>query len=151
MLSRLGKWLRAAGYDTLIITSSIPDREVLDLALSDHRILVTRDRHFLKMTAAKPLLIYLRNNDFDGCIKEINHTLQINWLYAPFSRCLICNTLFEKPNFNDQIEHIPLSIRQQKPEFWYCPRCQKFYWEGTHTENMRLQLSQWQKNNQAFL
>jgi uncharacterized protein with PIN domain len=150
MLSRLGKWLRAAGHDTHIIGAPIPDRDVLAVALSDSRLLITRDRHFLKMKGAQPILIYLKNNNFDSCITELIQKLWIDWLCAPFSRCLICNSLFEKPNDHDLEEKIPLRIRQQKQEFWYCPTCQKFYWEGTHTTKMRHQLMRWQNETNQF-
>lgn len=36
MLSRLGKWLRAAGYDTEIIVSSISDHEIKMPAFCRH-------------------------------------------------------------------------------------------------------------------
>ncbi len=145
MLSRLGKWLRAAGYDTLIITTSISDHEVLTLALSDARLLITRDRHFLKMKQADPILIYLKNNEFEKCIQELNQRIPLNWLYAPFSRCLNCNTLLEKPSL-DITRQIPPRIREEKTRFWYCPICQHVYWEGSHTIRMLFQLTQWQKD-----
>jgi uncharacterized protein with PIN domain len=144
MLSRLGKWLRAAGHDTIIITTSISDHAILSLALATGRLLVTRDRHFLTMKAAIPLLLYLKSNAFEACVQELNQKIKMNWLYAPFSRCLMCNSLLEQPTF-ELLEKIPLSIRQKKKEFWYCPFCAHFYWEGSHTERMRHQLQIWQK------
>lgn len=146
MLSRLGKWLRAAGYDTDIVTSPISDQEVLSIALATNRVLVTRDRHFLKMKRAISKLLYLKNNDFEACIKELNQKIKINWLYAPFSRCLICNSPLENPCFSE-LEQIPLEIRKKKNEFWYCPTCRRFYWEGSHTARMRQQLQNWQKES----
>ena len=144
MLSRLGKWLRAAGYDTMMIMASISDREVLSLALTTDRLLITRDRHFLEMKAAYPFLIYLKSNHFEACIKELNQKIKINWLYAPFTRCLICNTPLEKPSSSDFLEQLPPSIRQKKNEFWYCPFCHRLYWKGSHTERMFQQLQHWQ-------
>jgi hypothetical protein len=151
MLSRLGKWLRAAGHDTDIVTTPIPDRQVVERALSNRRLLITRDRHFLKIKVVTSTLIYLKSNDFENCIQELNRSIYINWLYAPFSRCLACNSLLERPILEDLIAQIPLRIREEKTEFWYCPMCKHFYWEGSHTEHMRLQLTRWQeKANQFF-
>jgi uncharacterized protein with PIN domain len=146
MLSRLGKWLRAAGYDTDIITSPISDHEVLSIALATDRLLVTRDRHFLAMQRAISKLLYLKNNNFEACIKELNQNIKINWLYAPFSRCLICNSLLEKPRLSE-LKQISLEIRQKKHEFWYCSSCRHIYWEGSHTAHMRHQLQIWQKES----
>lgn len=150
MLSRIGKWLRAAGHDTYIVTEPISDKDVVDLALAEVRFLVTRDRHFLKMKASLSYLIYLKNNDFESCIHELNHCIYIDWLYAPFSRCLICNSLLAKPNSHDLIEQTPSRIRQQKKEFWYCPTCEKIYWEGSHSTNMLHQLIKLQNEANQF-
>jgi uncharacterized protein len=149
MLSRVGKWLRAAGHDTYIVTQSIPDKEVCSKAVEDARFLLTRDRHFLKMKAAIPFLIYLKNNDFERCMQELNRSVRINWLLAPFSRCLICNSLFAKPA-QEKLKETSPPILQQKREFWYCPVCQKTYWEGTHTANMLRQLTFLQREAEQF-
>ena len=44
MLIRLGRWLRAAGYDTEIAADAIADRLLLDHAIREGRLLLTRDR-----------------------------------------------------------------------------------------------------------
>jgi uncharacterized protein len=62
MLVRLGRWLRAAGYDTAIIEDALSDREILDRAIHEERLLLTRDSHFLKMIAPEKTVIYLRGN-----------------------------------------------------------------------------------------
>lgn len=144
MVSRIGKWLRAAGHDTQIVADSISDREVLEWAIVEERLLITRDRHFLSMKNAAPLLHYLKSNDFNSCIEELKSQIKIDWLYAPFSRCMICNHLLEKITDDVQLIQIPSKIRQQKVEFWVCPRCKHFFWEGSHTQNMLRQLQQWQ-------
>lgn len=145
MVSRIGKWLRAAGYDTAIVKGAIPDREILVQALAEKRLLITRDRHFLKMKEAAPILYYLKPNDLHTCLNELNRQIDINWLLDPFTRCLTCNTLLQTPNEDDLIEKVPLRIRQQKPQFWYCPSCHQYYWEGTHTQRMLRQLQSWQE------
>ena len=51
MLHGLGRWLRAAGYDTVIVKGGIPDRELARRCAGEDRILLTKDRH-LAATAA---------------------------------------------------------------------------------------------------
>lgn len=143
MLSRIGKWLRAAGHDTAIVTESISDREILERAISEERLLITRDRHFLSMKRGAPLLHYLKSNDFDSCMDELNRQIRIDWLFAPFSRCMICNHLLDKVTDEELLNHIPSKIRHQKNEFWHCSACRQYFWEGTHTQNMRRQLNRW--------
>ena len=48
MLQRLGRWLRAAGYDTLIARNAESDYELLRQALDEGRLLITRDRELAK-------------------------------------------------------------------------------------------------------
>lgn len=141
MLSSLGKWLRAAGYDTLIIENSMSDKQILSLAQASQRIIITRDCHFLKMNHAIGL-IYLKHNDLETNISEINHQIDIDWLHAPFSRCLICNTPFIQPTL-ERIKLLPERIRNEHSEFWFCPTCQHVYWEGSHTKHMIEQLKFW--------
>jgi uncharacterized protein len=146
MLSRLGKWLRAAGHDTFIITTSISDREVLSIAIATDRFLITRDRHFLNMKASHGRLLYLKSNGFDDCIQELSQKIDIDWLYDPFTRCLMCNALLEYPSI-ELIKQAPLSVRQHERQFWHCPFCHQLYWEGSHTQRMRQQLEIWQKGD----
>lgn len=144
MLGKLGKWLRAAGHDTLIAEEKTTDGRILEIALSENRQLITRDRHFLHMKQAAPLLHYVKGNDFSSCIDELMQQLSIDWLHAPFSRCLTCNTSLEK-GIEPSDKQVPPRIRKQKETFWYCPACRQFFWEGSHTARMLEQLKMWQQ------
>jgi uncharacterized protein with PIN domain len=138
------RYLRAAGYDTVIIHEPVPDRAILEIAIRDNRLLITRDRHFLKMKRANPYLLYLKSNEFDDCIDELITKININWLSAPFSRCLKCNTLLQVPDQEALTRNVPSKIREEKDHFWYCPSCHHFFWEGSHTKRMRNRLVGWQ-------
>lgn len=145
MLCKVGKWLRAAGHDTKIVESGMKDRQILILALEENRLLLTRDRHFLEMKEAHEILIFLSANSTEACIQELNEKIKMDWLYSPFSRCLLCNTLLEEPDEYNILEKVPLEVRQQAQPFWYCSQCEKVYWEGSHTEHMLNQLHKWQE------
>lgn len=127
MLGRLGKWLRAAGYDTLIIETSMPDEEIYALALKDQRYLLTRDRFF----EGKELVVYLATNSLDEWSRQLKAKIGIDWLYAPFTRCLECNS---------PVESHPVMDRDAGT---FCPKCRKQYWQGSHTERMLTTLSEW--------
>lgn len=145
MLASLGKWLRTAGYDTKIIETAIDDHEVLDLALKEDRILLTRDQHFLKMKNASKTLIHLKGNFIEDNVKELNSILKLHWLYKPFSRCLICNSPFIEPDAKTILEQVPEDVRASTNQFRYCAECKKVYWMGSHTEHMLKQLQEWEK------
>lgn len=141
MLARLGRWLRAAGYDTEIAKQGQSDSEIIERAKLEKRLLLTRDTHFLEMT--KEDLIWLQGNLLEECIAELMLKLPINWLFKPFSRCLVCNReLVRAPP--SSLTHVPERICQEKPMFWHCDVCQKIYWDGSHTKRMLQQLHEFQ-------
>ena len=42
-------WLRTAGHDVICVTESLPearDSDIMDLAVQDHRIIITNDKDF---------------------------------------------------------------------------------------------------------
>lgn len=141
MLARLGRWLRAAGYDTVIVKKSCDDRLILEQALSKERLLLTRDRHFLEM--AQPCIIWLKGNLLTECVREFSQKVPINWLYKPFSRCLVCNCEL-KPADNTALKLVSKAIQSEQHTFWFCDDCQKVYWDGSHTKRMLRQMHEWQ-------
>lgn len=128
MSAELGKWLRIAGYDTLIIEDDRDDREIFKLALEENRILLTRDKDFKQFSGGK--IVYLRSDHLDECAKQLKDEGEINWLYAPFSRCLKCNSILNK-------------TKREWEEIWVCPSCNQLFWLGSHTSRMESQLKKW--------
>jgi uncharacterized protein len=142
MLMRLGRWLRAAGYDTAIVEKSCSDNEIWDWAVAEGRLLLTRDRHFLERDPAGKIVIWFKSNLLQDCVRELNQKLALNWLQKPFSRCLICNCELVEPDAA-ALQLVPEAIRAEEHDFWFCERCQKAYWDGSHTQRMLRQLQVW--------
>jgi uncharacterized protein with PIN domain len=142
MLQRLGRWLRAAGYDTLIADGGKRDRDLLARAVRERRILVTRDRKLAEHRDAIGWVIVLQANDLEGCVAEISQRLRIDWLLKPFTRCVVCNT---------ELAPLPLALRPAIPrglsspqaDLRHCPLCWKVYWSGGHVDRMRRRLEGW--------
>ena len=141
MLVGLGKWLRAAGYDTIIIETSIPDQQILEYALNEERLLLTRDAHFLKMKTTGETVIFLRGNSIKECIQELNERLNIDWLLDPFSRCLVCNSKLTEADYQTILEQVPADVLLKSTLCFYCLQCKKVYWKGSHTKRMLDQLN----------
>lgn len=141
MLIRVGRWLRAAGYDTQIAQACQSDCELYALAYKEQRLLITRDRHFLKYKG-EASVIWLQSNLVRDCIRELSEKVTIDWLRAPFSRCLLCNTLLVETVPADVSALAPLQFRSSE-RIYKCPTCQKIYWTGSHTARMLANLSRW--------
>jgi len=144
MLVRLGRWLRAAGYDTSIAREGMSDLEIFQEAQRDHRLIITRDHHFLEMDKGSGLVVWLSGNGVEECVRELSQKNSLNWLFDPFSRCLVCNHIFQEPTIS-ALEQVPEKVRSECKVFWYCPECDQVFWEGSHTKRMREQLKLWQE------
>ncbi len=139
MLRGLGRWLRAAGYDTAIAGDGVADRDLLRQAAAEERIVVSRDRQLLEHRAAAGRVVLLAAEGTDGCAHELSQRLSVDWSYRPFSRCLVCNTPLVPATAFDRAA-LPSAMAQWPEPLHRCPRCDKIYWEGSHVRRMRARL-----------
>jgi hypothetical protein len=145
MLKRVGRWLRAAGYDTLIEKDGTPDRDLIDLAQREGRLLITRDTKMIEYRQAEDIVVLLKSNAVEECIAELSQRLSIDWLYRPFSRCLECNGLLEQIELSEG-SGVPKEALERGTRAYRCAGCGKLYWEGSHVRRMRGKLEKWSKN-----
>jgi N-ethylmaleimide reductase len=143
MLKRLGHWLRAAGYDVLMLPDGTRDRLIIERAREEGRVLLTRDRKMVEhKTAGKVLLLDCR--DLEDCVEALGRCLAIDWLHRPFSRCLACNTpLILAPP--ERSQELPPGSRAAADRVLLCPHCQQLFWHGSHVVRMRERLAGWQR------
>lgn len=136
MLQRLGRWLRAAGYDTAIASPGADDHELVQQANAEKRWLLTRDRHMAEFRNGGGQVILLEENSTAGVVAELSKRFEINWQLRPFSRCLECNTPII-PATRQQYAQLPEGALSVSDKVWYCPTCDKLYWDGSHVRRMR--------------
>jgi uncharacterized protein with PIN domain len=148
MLARLGHWLRAAGYDTLVAAHRTGDHALLTRALADGRVLLTRDRQLLGIRAAAGRALLLRHDDLPHQAAEITRPLGIDWLRDPFSRCLLCNVPL-RPAPPLARGRLPAAVRDAFVDINQCPQCDRLYWAGGHVRRMRLRLARWREGDFA--
>jgi uncharacterized protein with PIN domain len=136
MLQRLGRWLRAAGYDTAIAIAGEDDRVLVQQASTEERLLLTRDRHLAKFRNSHGRVILLEQNCLTEEVAELSTRCSIDWMLRPFSRCLECNTPLI-PATESQRALLPEGALRLSHRVCYCPHCGKLYWEGSHVRRMR--------------
>lgn len=146
MLQRLGSWLRAAGYDTFIEQDGRADYALLQQALKEDRLLITRDKKLLEHRRAPGTVVLLECDGLEDCIRDLSSKVSINWLSRPFTRCMVCNTLL-RPAGNEQLSSLSEKIQGQIDAPVYCSVCNKVYWDGGHVDRMRKRLEKWQAAN----
>ena len=143
-LARLARWLRAAGYDTGLAGNGVDDRDLMAEAINDDRLILTRDHKFLERRGAKAHVYRVVSGNIDEQAQEITEALGIDWVKAPFSRCLVDNTPV-RPASDEEITDLPWSRQTMTGPFTICPRCGRLYWTGGHTRRMRDRLETWSR------
>ena len=142
MLLRLGRWLRAAGYDTAIAEGGMEDPALIARVAAESRVLLTRDRLLsIRAEASVPVLL-LAADRVDDQARALAAMLGIDWLCAPFTRCIIDNAVLEAAP-PEAVEEVPVRSREGGGKLLRCPACLRLYWPGGHVRRMRERLVSW--------
>jgi len=140
-LGKLARRLRMLGFDTAYSNCS-NDQQIVDLAINEKRIVLTRDRRLLFRKAVTHGC-WIRSVEIDAQIQEVLDRFDLHRLINPFNRCLDCNGVIkpvaEKARIWSRLE--PLTRRYYN-EFYHCVECDKIYWKGSHVENMHKVIQQ---------
>ena len=99
MLKGVGRWLRAAGYDTVIAA---------------------------------------------GGRTSLRIGLDIDWQYAPFTRCLVDNRPLEAAP-PCSATRVPERSRAAGGPLRVCSECGRLYWPGGHVRRMQQRLAAWKQ------
>jgi len=137
MLGKLARYLRMAGNDVLYF-NNISDDEILRIAKTQDRIILTRDSLMLQRKECKNGIIssmLIRDDDFLEQLKQVKDDLGIN-LAPLLIRCLKCNSLLEKVRKQGLEGKVPPYVFKTQESFLFCAGCGKYYWRGTHYENI---------------
>ena len=142
MLLRLGRWLRASGYDTVIAEAGQPDRALVEQACHEGRWLLTLDRKMAEFRRAKDCVVLLTGNDVPTQVEALGRHLPVDWLHAPFSRCLVCNGVLQAAD-PARLAEVPEFSRESLDALYACSECHRLYWHGSHVRRMRANLPHW--------
>lgn len=136
MLGKLAKWLRILGYDTLY-DKEANDRELIELATREKRILLTSDRELLRNRKAKKF--FVSSERWQDQLREVMAKFGFK-RDALFTRCVGCNSLLEFISKERAKGRVPAYIYETQAEFVWCPICRKIYWAGTHWQGATAEL-----------
>ena len=144
MLGRLARWLRAAGHDARFADCADDDRHLLESAIEEGRILLTRDRGLAERKSARGRVLLLQSETVSMQARELKRRLGVDWLYDPFTRCIVDNTPLRVAT-PEEAAALPGKVRGYGEPFASCPMCRRVYWAGDHHQRMRRRLESWQK------
>lgn len=134
-LGRLTRYLRICGFDT-VLSTGYGDREIINISLTEKRIILTRDRQLLK--SRKVTHGYcIRSDSIREQIVEVFRRFDLKDMTKLFTRCIECNTLLVSVSKEKIQEKLLPGTRKYYNEFRKCPGCDRIYWEGSHYEKMK--------------
>lgn len=138
MVGRLAKYLRMAGYDVLY-TNTASDNQIIKKARETDRIVLTRDslmltrREFKKGTVK---YLFIKDDKLKNQLNQIKSDLKVS-LKPNLVRCIECNRKLIKVKKEDVKNKVPPYVYKTQQNFLYCKKCDKYYWRGTHYDNIR--------------
>jgi uncharacterized protein with PIN domain len=134
-LGKLAGALRMLGFDALY-SNDYEDAQLVEIALAEKRIILTRDREMLKRRLVSHGYC-VRSKETDRQITEVIKRFHLEASMKPFSRCLRCNIPLISIEKETIIEQLPPLVREHYEQFWTCKQCSRIYWKGSHWEHMQ--------------
>jgi uncharacterized protein with PIN domain len=133
MLGKLATYLRMCGYDAAYAAERgvESDDEVLALAHTEGRVLVTRDRELAARGEQSQLL---STREVTEQLRELRRSGYDLGLAEEPARCSACNGPLERV---DRTELTPGYAPETHEEtVWRCRNCGQHFWKGSHWEDV---------------
>ena len=134
-LGRLKAHLRMLGYDCKY-QNDYDDRTLLQVALDEDRVLLTRDRRLLMHKTLKRGHLVRTLEPNEQLAEVMRHYGLQRWI-RPFQRCIRCNHLLEPVEKDAIVDRLEPLTKLYFNEFRICPACKQIYWKGSHFERMQ--------------
>ncbi|MBI5343845.1 MAG: Mut7-C RNAse domain-containing protein [Deltaproteobacteria bacterium] len=139
MLGSLARWLRTLGAD-VEYDSRIDDSTLIQRAIKEGRIILTRDTRLAKRKVFKDICVFIEKDSVDEQLRQVAGRFRIG-MSGFLTRCLRCNALLEAALKTSVRDNVPPYVYETQGEFSRCARCGRVYWGGTHRERMLEELS----------
>jgi uncharacterized protein len=129
-LGKLARRLRMLGFNCRY-RNDYSDGQIIELALEEGLIILTRDRGILKHGRVQQG--YLVSSDqVDEQVLEVLDRYRLGKKICPLSRCSCCNGLLEAVAKEEIIHRLQPKTAQYYQDFRQCRSCQQVYWQGSH-------------------
>lgn len=144
MLGALARWLRVLDLDTSY-DPAIDDPELVEIALEEERILLTRDRKLVERKALRGRHLLIASEVVDEQVVQVLDHLSETQSWEPgperlFRRCLRCNEALEELPLEEARRFVAPFVARTQKRFRRCPCCERIFWASSHTRRMRQRL-----------
>lgn len=133
-LGKLAGYLRLAGFDTLY-RNDWSDEALVEVALRERRIILTRDRGLL-MRGAVTHGYLVRHASPREQLFEVLERFDLWGGLRPFTLCSLCNSPVEPVDKAEVLSELPPRTALHYQEFWRCTGCGRVYWKGAHYRSL---------------
>ncbi len=135
MLGRLAKWLKILGFDVLYL-SKAEDRDLVELARREGRILLTRDTGLIEKTGKRENRLFIASDNWEDQLVQVLDEFGLWDEVRPNSRCIGCNRTL-KPLSRERARNLVTPyVLEHASSFALCPGCGRVFWQGTHYGDM---------------
>ena len=135
-LGKLARKLRMLGFD-ILYRNDYDDIEIIDLSLTDRRIILTRDRGIL-MNKSVTHGYWIRADHVYDQLTEVLNRFDLFAQVTAFRRCLVCNGVLTQVDKEAIKARLLPKTDLYYDEFHVCCECGRFYWKGSHYREMKI-------------
>lgn len=140
MLGKLARWLRIMGHDAYYRPYYKPGE--IRSRVNEGRVFITRN---LRCSECRKEAVFLSPDQVGEQLKQMHregYILVDRTIW--FTRCMICNEPLLQAPYESLRENVPDYVYFKNPYgISYCPSCNRFFWPGTHRQNMMARLLKW--------
>jgi uncharacterized protein with PIN domain len=146
-LGKLVRDLRLLGFD-VVYDRDANDRQLVEIAESENRALLTRDRRLLMHSAVRHGY-YLRSQDALEQTYEVLRRFHCGADLKPFSRCLRCNAPLRPVGKKEIVDQLEPLTKIYYEKFQNCTGCGQLYWSGSHFGKLEARIEAIRKRRAA--
>ncbi|MBN2035870.1 MAG: hypothetical protein JW768_03930 [Chitinispirillaceae bacterium] len=133
-IGKLCRVLRLCGFDTLY-RIDYNDTTIIDMAVSEQRIVLTRDRGILKHAVLR-YGYCIRSDAWREQAHEVVKRFSLSPLIRPFTICPVCNGPLYRTDKTAILHLLEEKTKRYYDQFTRCRTCGKMYWEGSHFRSL---------------
>jgi len=143
MLGKLARWLRILGQDVKYSTDW-NDEELIALAKSERRVLLTRDFELYQRSTANGLnAFYIEVEEEAEQLAKLSKRFAFPLKFDfKISRCPKCNARLRSAPKEKVAGKVEKTTFDNYDAFWRCPKCGQIYWHGAHWGRIRVTLGE---------
>lgn len=123
------------GYDVAYYRR-IEDRELVDRALQENRMILTRDTLLVRRKKAKGNFFLVEGNSYKDQIKQVTIKFSLDPYRGLLTRCIKCNAPLTEIDRDKVRTALPEYVYSSQGSFQICPACGRIYWPATHKDGI---------------